>query len=197
MRKGPIVIGATAAGLAGVLSFHSKTGSFSALPVSTTAPQHQQGSSGSGSGGSTSSGSSGAPASSGAGTASSGSSPSGSTPGASSAAAGSSGGGSASPSPAKTTPTTTKLTGKVEQFGYGQLAVTVTLTGTRITDVAVSSLQVIDPTSQYIEQQAVPYLKQEVLQAQSANIQGVSGASYTAQAYALSLQSALAKRPKG
>ncbi|MDA8266935.1 MAG: FMN-binding protein [Actinomycetota bacterium] len=190
------MIGATAAGLAGVLSFHSKTGSFSALPASTTAPQHQQGSSG-GSAGSTSSGSSGAPASSGAGTASSGSSSSGSTAGGTSAGAGSSGGGPASPPPAKTTPTTTKLTGKVEQFGYGQLAVTVTLTGTRITDVAVSSLQVIDPTSQYIEQQAVPYLKREVLQAQSANIQGVSGASYTAQAYALSLQSALAKRPKG
>ena len=37
----------------------------------------------------------------------------------------------------------------------------------------------------------VPLLRSEVLQVQSANINGVSGASYTSEAFAISLQRAL------
>jgi uncharacterized protein with FMN-binding domain len=48
-------------------------------------------------------------------------------------------------------------------------------------------------TSAYISQQAAPLLQQEALQAQSANIQIISGATYTSESYAQSLQSALAK----
>lgn len=44
-----------------------------------------------------------------------------------------------------------------------------------------------------INQQAVPYLVQETLAAQSANIQGVSGATFTSDGWVQSLQSALAK----
>ena len=47
--------------------------------------------------------------------------------------------------------------------------------------------------SQYISQQAEPYLRQEALQAQSAQIDLVSGATYTSYSYAQSLQSALDK----
>ena len=79
------------------------------------------------------------------------------------------------------------------QFGYGVLDVKVTVTGTRITDVSVPALQVIDPTSQQICDQVFPMLRSEVLSAQSASIQGVSGASYTSASYAQSLQSALDK----
>jgi hypothetical protein len=47
--------------------------------------------------------------------------------------------------------------------------------------------------SQYIMSQALPLLRQEFLAAQSAKIQIVSGATYTSQAFAQSLQSALLK----
>jgi uncharacterized protein with FMN-binding domain len=81
--------------------------------------------------------------------------------------------------------------GASENFGYGILAVKVTVSGTRITDVSVPSLQVAEPTSQLICEQAIPILRSEALSAQSARIDGVSGASYTSEAYALSLQAAL------
>jgi uncharacterized protein with FMN-binding domain len=50
--------------------------------------------------------------------------------------------------------------------------------------------------SQYIMSQSLPYLRQEFLQAQSANIQTVSGATLTSQAFEQSLQSALLKLSK-
>ena len=50
--------------------------------------------------------------------------------------------------------------------------------------------------SQYIMSQSLPMLRQEFLSAQSANIQGVSGATDTSQAFEQSLQSALLKLSK-
>jgi uncharacterized protein with FMN-binding domain len=50
--------------------------------------------------------------------------------------------------------------------------------------------------SQMIEDRALPLLKQEVLQVQSANIQFVSGATDTSEAYATSLQAAVSKALK-
>jgi uncharacterized protein with FMN-binding domain len=47
--------------------------------------------------------------------------------------------------------------------------------------------------SQFIMSQALPQLRQEFLQAQSANVDMISGASYTSQAFLQSLQSALLK----
>ena len=47
--------------------------------------------------------------------------------------------------------------------------------------------------SQSIDQQSIPTLEQEAMQAQSANIQGVSGASYTSAGFEQSLQAALRK----
>jgi predicted ferric reductase len=52
-------------------------------------------------------------------------------------------------------------------------------------------LQVAEPTSQLNCEQAIPILRSEALSAQSARIYGVSGATYTSEAYALSLQAAL------
>lgn len=81
--------------------------------------------------------------------------------------------------------------GASEQFGYGLLDVKVTVSGTRITDVSVPTLEVAEFTSQQICDQAIPLLRSEVLTAQSARIDGVSGATYTSEAYAASLQAAL------
>jgi uncharacterized protein with FMN-binding domain len=47
--------------------------------------------------------------------------------------------------------------------------------------------------SQFIMSQALPQLRQEFLTAQSANVQTISGATYTSQAFLSSLQSAILK----
>jgi hypothetical protein len=76
---------------------------------------------------------------------------------------------------------------------YGTVQVRVTLHGTKITDVTPLQMPVDRQYSAEISQQAAPLLLQEVLQAQSAQINLLSGASYTSQSYAQSLQSALDK----
>lgn len=87
--------------------------------------------------------------------------------------------------------TTGSATGTAEGYGYGILAVRVTADAGRITNVALTELRTADPYSTSIADQVVPMLRNEVLAAQSAQINGVSGATYTAEAYAASVQSAL------
>jgi uncharacterized protein with FMN-binding domain len=84
-------------------------------------------------------------------------------------------------------------TGAVVGYGYGELSVTVTVRGSQITDVSVPVLRTAEPYSQQLAQQVIPMLKSEVLAAHSARIHGVSGATYTSEAYAQSIQSALDK----
>jgi len=83
--------------------------------------------------------------------------------------------------------------GAVVQYGYGQLSVTVTVRGSQIVAVSVPVLHTIDQYSQQLAQQVIPMLRSEVLAAHGARIHGVSGATYTSQAYAQSIQSALDK----
>jgi uncharacterized protein with FMN-binding domain len=83
------------------------------------------------------------------------------------------------------------VVGRAEQTPYGVVQVKVTATGRQITNVKFVQLTAYDGNSQFINQQAAPILLQQTLQAQSANINGVSGASYTSQGYVASLQSAL------
>jgi hypothetical protein len=84
-------------------------------------------------------------------------------------------------------------TGPVTPYGYGELDVRVTVSGSRITGVTVPVLRTAEPYSQQLAAQVIPMLKSEVLAAGSARINGVSGATYTSQAYATSLQAALDK----
>jgi uncharacterized protein with FMN-binding domain len=83
--------------------------------------------------------------------------------------------------------------GAVEQYGYGVLRVEVTAAGHRITGVSLPLLRASEPYSQQLDAQAIPQLRAEVLAGQTAHIHGVSGATYTSQAYALSVQAALDK----
>jgi hypothetical protein len=83
--------------------------------------------------------------------------------------------------------------GTTERYGYGQLAVKVTVRGTRITSVSVPTNQTAEPYSQQLAAQVIPMLRSEVLAGQNARIHGVTGATYTSEAYAMSLQSALDK----
>lgn len=107
-----------------------------------------------------------------------------------------------SPAASSTTaaPTTTaaagpaSATGPTVNYYFGTLAVTVTASGHKITNVTVSSLNDGgNSRSASIDQYAIPILEQETMQAQSGNIQNVSGASYTSAGFTQSLQSALSK----
>lgn len=82
------------------------------------------------------------------------------------------------------------FTGAVVQDPYGQVQVQVTLVGGKIT--AVTALQLPSQgRSGFISQSVAPILQGEAISAQSGKINTVSGATYTSEAYAQSLQSAL------
>jgi uncharacterized protein with FMN-binding domain len=83
------------------------------------------------------------------------------------------------------------ITGSVEGTRYGPMQVQITVTGKRITKVNVLQQTNIGDYSGQVDSFAVPQLTSETLSAQSANIDAVSGASYTSQGYIQSLQSAL------
>jgi uncharacterized protein with FMN-binding domain len=86
------------------------------------------------------------------------------------------------------------VTGEAVNYYFGVLSVKVTATGSKITSVTISTLQDGgNYRSQSIDQQSIPMLEQEAMHAQSANIQSISGASYTSAGFAQSLQSALKK----
>jgi hypothetical protein len=74
---------------------------------------------------------------------------------------------------------------------YGDVQLKVTVSGTKIQDISFVSLTAVDGKSQEIDQYAAPLLNQQAIAASSAAIQGVSGATYTSDAYKQSLQSAL------
>ena len=101
----------------------------------------------------------------------------------------------------RSTTVTRKATGvqvNADRWGTVQVIVTekVTTKGgkktIRYTDLGGSYSYHTD-RSQYIMSQSLPYLRQEFLSAQSANVQMVSGATYTSEAFQQSLQSALLK----
>jgi uncharacterized protein with FMN-binding domain len=95
------------------------------------------------------------------------------------------------PTTAAPSPATRTITGQAVDNQYGTVQVQITVQGHTITNVEAVQLPDDRQRSAYISQQAGPLLRQEALQAQSAQIDGVSGATYTSQSYAQSLQSAL------
>jgi uncharacterized protein with FMN-binding domain len=74
---------------------------------------------------------------------------------------------------------------------YGTVQVKITISNGKITDAV--AVQAPSGRDQRYTDMAVPVMRQKTLAAQSANITGVSGASYTAYAWYISLQSALSK----
>ena len=83
--------------------------------------------------------------------------------------------------------------GSTEDAYYGNVQVAVTISGGRVTDVKFLQYPNSHSTSVYINQQAMPYLQQEAIQNQSSNVQIISGATFTSQAFIQSLQNALNK----
>lgn len=83
--------------------------------------------------------------------------------------------------------------GDTTQTQYGPVQVQITVANGKITDVTALQLTDQGGRSVQISQQAAPILRQEALQAQSAQIQSVSGATFTSEGYTTSLQSAIDK----
>lgn len=111
-----------------------------------------------------------------------------------------------SPPPTPSTPTTPApapkprgqyadgtYSGSSEDAYYGFVQIQATVERGQLTDVAFLQYPNDRRTSQFINNQAMPLLRQEAIQAQSANVSGVSGASHTSAAFRKSLASALAQ----
>ncbi len=136
MRRAPIVLTATAAGLAAVLSFDAHEPK---LPTATAA-----------------------------------------------------GGASPTPTPQATNASGAKTaTGDAIDTPYGAAQVRVTVEGGKIIAIEALQLQGNDPKSVQISSYAEPLLRESALAKQSADVDAVSGATFTTASYAQSLQSAL------
>jgi uncharacterized protein with FMN-binding domain len=86
---------------------------------------------------------------------------------------------------------TGQLTGSAVQIPFGTVQVQVTMQGGKITDVQALQLPNDRGHSAQISAYAGPQLRNEALTAQSAQIDSISGATYTSYGYQQSLQSAL------
>ena len=102
-----------------------------------------------------------------------------------------------SPTPRSAAPTTPSPSGTYSgqdvQYRYGEIEVRIAVSDGRITGIDFPVESATDGRSQNINSQALPILTQEALSAQGVNIDVVSGATYTSDAFAQSLQSALAE----
>jgi uncharacterized protein with FMN-binding domain len=106
---------------------------------------------------------------------------------------------SATPTPSAThttaAPTTNNVsgtfTGDAINVGYGIVQVKITVSNGKITDA--QAVQAPTGRNDRFTQMAVPVLRQKTLAAQSSQITGVSGASYTSYGWYKSLVSALSK----
>jgi uncharacterized protein with FMN-binding domain len=121
------------------------------------------------------------------------SSSAGAAPSTSSSAPPKPGGTSSAAGKSSAAPTTKTVAGDAIQTQFGVVQVQISVSGKKITNASFLQLTAYDGHSAQINNAAGPILLQETLTAQSANIDTVSGASYTSQGYQQSLQSALDK----
>ena len=84
-----------------------------------------------------------------------------------------------------------RLVGEPVAIRWGEVQVAITLEGGDIIDVETIALPLGDRRSSGINQRAEPVLRQQAIAIDSADVDVVSGATYTSRAYAMSLQSAL------
>ena len=88
------------------------------------------------------------------------------------------------------------FTGPAVEMEYGPVQVAIYMQSGKIADIKALQYPVDRPRSQFINSQAIPLLRSEVLQAQSANINVISGATFTSEAFASSLQAAIGQEQK-
>ena len=86
---------------------------------------------------------------------------------------------------------TGSFTGSVANTRYGPVQVKITVENGKIVDA--QAVQAPSGSNDRYTQKAVPVLRQQTIAIQSANVQGVSGASFTSYGWYESLASAIAK----
>ena len=109
------------------------------------------------------------------------------SPGSSGSSSGGSSSGGSTSSGSKT------VTGDAADTRYGPVQVRITLTNGAVTAVEATEYPTNDRRDEEINSYAIPQLNQEATSAKNANIDMVSGATYTSDGYVSSLQSALDK----
>ena len=124
-------------------------------------------------------------------TGSSGSSGTGSSGTGASGATGSSGTGTSGSTGTSDAAAASTYKGTAVQTRFGAVQVQITVSGGSITEVTPLQLTDDDRKSIQISNRAAPVLRSEVLAAQSADVQTVSGATVTSLAYLTSLQAAI------
>lgn len=97
----------------------------------------------------------------------------------------------AAPKPPRTTMKDGTFGGSSVYVEYGSVEVSIVVSGGKITDVKVLDSPSDHSRSVQINKSALPKLRAEALSAQSADIDTVSGATYTSSGYKLSLQAAI------
>ena len=97
----------------------------------------------------------------------------------------------ATPTPPPAKSTNGSFTGPVVNVSYGDVQVEITVSNGTITDAR--AIQAPSGRNDRYTNYALPILKDQTLAAQSTNIQGASGASYTTYGWRKSLQGAIAK----
>lgn len=183
MRRITTWLLSTLSALVLLFSYHTSTNSGSAAAVATgEADAAANGTTDTGSSGTTDQGTTDS-GSTDSGSADSGSTDSGSTP---------------TPTPTPSTDSGSKssssdgtYTGDAVQTRFGPVQVEITVAGGKITKSVVTQVPWNDHRDQEINGYAVPILNDEAVQAQSADIDMVSGATYTSEGYLQSLQSAI------
>lgn len=164
MRRSQIVLGATVAGTVGVLAFHTSPPAVSGTATNESATTSSQAT---------------------AATPTTSATTSQTTSPVTTAAA--------SPTSTSAAAPSGSATGSAISTRYGDVQVRVTVKNGKITNVQPVQLTNADSRSVEISDSAAPLLNQEALSKQSANIDAISGATYTSAGYAQSLQSALNK----
>ena len=97
------------------------------------------------------------------------------------------------PPPPATTGPPTVILGDSASTEFGYVTIGITVAGGRITDVILDEMPGDEARSVSISAMAGPILRQRALAAQSANFDSVSGATWTSDAFKVSLRSAMAK----
>lgn len=85
------------------------------------------------------------------------------------------------------------FTGPVVHVLYGPVQVAVAMQAGKIVDIKALQLPTEHPQSLFISERVEPLLRSEALQAQSAEISIISGATFTSEGFAQSLAQALSK----
>jgi uncharacterized protein with FMN-binding domain len=99
------------------------------------------------------------------------------------------------PALAASTSKTITYKGPVVDTQYGPIEAIIKVKHKKITTVNLAAGPDTE-RSVFIDQQAAPLLKQEVMKAQNANVDIISGATYTSEAFIQSLTSAVKKAKK-